>query len=296
MNVIKRDGTSQLMDISQIRKQTIPACAGLKNVSSEELELSAEISFKDNIYTDEIQTTLKHTAVSKIDIDKPDWSFVAGRIGLYDLYHNIKHNYLEQKVSGNVYDLVSIEDVLNKYGDLYNFTKEDLELFDLDELNKYIKPDNDLMFNHLAVDTLVERYLMRKGEKVVELPQHLFMLTAMVLGKIEKTDVMTWTKKFYDIMTDLEFLLATPSLSNARKKGGNCFSCAVGSTEDNIESIFEAYKTQALGSKAGSGWGWDWTRVRANGGVIQDKPGVAGGLVPWLKLENDVAIAVDQLG
>lgn len=295
MKVKKRDGALKPLDIKQIRKQTKPACEGLKDVSYEELELSAQINFKDGMKTADIQTSLKKTAIAKIDIDRPDWAFVAGRLELYNLYHKIKHSYLQEKVSGNVYDLVTIKDVIQKYGHLYNLDENDLDKFDMSEINNYIKPEKDLYFNHLAVDTLIERYLISDHGVLIELPQHLFMLTAMTLAKKEQ-DVMKWVKKFYDVMSELEYLPATPTLSNARKKGGNCFSCAVGSTPDNIEAIFETYKTQALGSKAGTGWGWDWTRIRANGGIIQNKPGAAGGLVPWMKLENDVAIAVDQLG
>jgi ribonucleoside-diphosphate reductase alpha chain len=293
IKVKKRDGTLEQLDISNIRKQTIPACEGL-NASYESLELEAGISFKDGMKTSEIADLLEFSALRKCDVDTPDWTFVAARLKLYRIYHSVKHTYLPKKEKGDVYSIVTFKNYLDMVSDRLSFDYKDINV-NVEKLNNSIKSERDLLFTAQAVDMLSGRYLIKENKTVIELPQHFFMCLALFLAQNEE-DVTSKAIEFYNDMSTLKFLPATPTLANGRLKNGNCFSCATGSTEDNIESIFDTYKTQALGSKSGTGWGWDWTRVRALGGTIQNISGAAGGLVPWMKLENDVAIAVDQLG
>lgn len=280
--------------MDNIRNQTKPACEGLKNVSYEKLELKANISFVDEMPTSDIQKVYIKTALSLVDIDAPDWTYVAARLQLYDMYHEMHRTYgISRSIRSQVYDKITLTDYLNKTKSAlsYEFT-----MFDIDKLQATIDPTKDLEFTHLGVESLMSRYLLKKDNKIVELPQHMLMSLAMFLASAEKEDHTEWAIKFYNIMADLEYLPATPTLSNGRKLNGNCMSCAVGSTPDTIEGIFDAFKEQALGSKHGTGFGWDWTRIRALGGSIQGTRGAAGGLIPWMKLENDIAIAVDQLG
>ncbi len=103
-------------------------------------------------------------------------------------------------------------------------------------------------------------------------------------------------KEFYDIISKFEVMVATPTLSNARTPRHQLSSCFLGSTSDNIEGIFDAYKEMALLSKFGGGIGWDWSQVRGMGSSIDGHKHAAGGIIPFLKITNDVAIAVDQLG
>jgi len=301
MEVIKRDGSYQQFDISKIRKQTVPACEGLKNVSPEELELTLNAVVKDKIKTSEIQKALIESAMSKVAVDRPDWVFVAARLALYDLYHKIKH-YHNKALNGNVYELVSLKDYLEfvyKLG-LTKYSPKDFEEmgFDLEELNKVVIKNwkRDYQFTIMGINLFLKRYSLVNGDgNTVELPQHMFMHIAMILAIPEK-DKNKWAKIFYDTLSKFEAMMATPTLSNLRKKFSNCFSCYVGSTPDNIEGIFDTYKEQALISKWGGGIGWDWSRIRALGGVIRGVRGRAKGVVPWLKIENDISIAVDQLG
>ncbi|HEC45895.1 MAG TPA: ribonucleoside-diphosphate reductase subunit alpha, partial [Epsilonproteobacteria bacterium] len=170
------------------------------------------------------------------------------------------------------------------------------EKYDLDELNDYIKPERDLQFTYLGIRTLYDRYLLKDRNGVpIELPQQLFMGVAMFLAQNE-FDCQTWAKKFYDILSKFEVMAATPTLSNARTPRHQLSSCYIGSTPDNIEGIFDGYKEMALLSKFGGGIGWDWSLVRGMGSYIDGHKHAAGGIVPFLKIANDVAIAVDQLG
>ncbi len=306
ITVIKRDGRKEPLDISKIRKYTKAACEGLNGVDYTELELDAKLQFRDGITTAEIQDTLIKTAVDKIDIDRPNWNFVAARLFLFDLYHRVTG------FSG--YD--SLKDYFErgeKAGRLLPGLKEK---YDLDDLDKYIKIERDFQFTYLGIKTLYDRYIIKDKEgNPIELPQQLFMGVAMFLAqnetnpksipeddrdKVDLNDVKSirgyWAKKFYDVISKFEVMVATPTLSNARTTRHQLSSCYVGSVNDNIEGIFDSYKEMALLSKFGGGIGWDFSKIRALGSFIDNHKNAAGGVIPWLKITNDIAIAVDQLG
>ena len=170
------------------------------------------------------------------------------------------------------------------------------EMYDLDMLEKHIVPERDLEFNYLGVKTLYDRYLIKdRKNNPIELPQHMFMAISMFLAQNEE-DRHGWAIKFYDMISKFEVMLATPTLSNARTTRHQLSSCYIGSSPDNIEGIFDSYKEMAMLSKFGGGIGWDWTQVRSMGSSIDGHKNAAGGTVPFLKITNDIAIAVDQLG
>lgn len=286
MKVVKRNGRTEELDISKIRKYTRESIEGLDNVSLSELELDAKIQFRDMISTEEIQQTLIKTAVEKIDVDQPNWTFVAARLFLYDLYHKVTtfngYNSLREYFERG-----------EREGKILLGLKEK---YDLDDLQDYIKPQRDLQFTYLGIKTLYDRYLLKDNEaRPIELPQQMFMAIAMFLAQNE-LDCQTWAKKFYDLLSKFEVMCATPTLSNARTPRHQLSSCYVGSTPDNIEGIFDSFKEMALLSKFGGGIGWDWSKVRAIGGSIDGNKNAAGGIIPFLKITNDIAVAVDQLG
>ena len=284
--VVKRSGRIETLDVSKIKKYTSSATANLDGVSSSELELDAKIHFKDKITTEEIQKTLIQTAVDKIDVDAPNWTFVAARLFLYDLYH---------KVNGFT-GYKHLKDYFENAESQGKIVRGLKEKFDLELLNTKIDDSRDLQFNYLGIKTLYDRYLLKnKDNQPIELPQHMFMAIAMFLAQNEK-DKNEWAIKFYDMISKFEVICATPTLANARTPRHQLSSCYVGSTPDNIEGIFDAYKEMALLSKYGGGIGWDYSKVRGLGSFIDGHKNAAGGVVPFLKITNDVAIAVDQLG
>jgi ribonucleotide reductase alpha subunit len=203
------------LDITKIQKFTASAVEGLKNVSQSELEVDANLQFQDMMTSENIQQTLIKTAVDKIDIDRPDWTFVASRLFLYDIYHKVTgftgyphlREYFEKGESeGRI--LLGLK-----------------EKYNLDELNAYLDEDRDLQFTYLGVRTLYDRYLLKDGQgKPIELPQHLFMGVAMFLAQNE-FDCQSWAKKFYDILSKFEVMAATPTLSNARTPRHQLSSC-----------------------------------------------------------------------
>ncbi|MDD6055425.1 MAG: ribonucleoside-diphosphate reductase subunit alpha [Helicobacteraceae bacterium] len=286
LTVIKRNGRIEPLDVTKIQKYTKDSVESLENVSQSELEVDAKLHFRDKITTEEIQQTLIKTAVDKIDIDRPHWTFVAARLFLYDLYH---------RVNGfNGYK--HLRDYL-ELGERENRIIKGLkEKFDLDRLDKKIDSKRDLQFNYLGIKTLYDRYLLKdkKGDPI-ELPQHMFMGIAMFLAQNEE-DCNYWAEQFYDIVSKFEVMLATPTLSNARTPRHQLSSCYIGSTPDSIEGIFDSYKEMALLSKYGGGIGWDFSKIRGLGSFIDGHKNAAGGVIPFLKITNDIAIAVDQLG
>ncbi|MCT7560338.1 ribonucleoside-diphosphate reductase subunit alpha [Aliarcobacter butzleri] len=288
----KRNGRKELLDITKIQKMSMEATKGLEGVSQSELELDAHIKFIDGMHSKDIQDALIKTAVEKIDIDVPNWTFVAARLFLFDLYHRV--GIATHGVKGEAY--CHLKDYI-KFGiEAGRLIPSIADGYDLDELNVYIDPSRDLLFNYLGIKTLYDRYLIknRKAEPI-ELPQQMFMAIAMFLAQNEK-DKQSKAKEFYDVISKFEVMLATPTLSNARTNRHQLSSCYIGSSPDNIEGIFDGYKEMALLSKYGGGIGWDWNQIRSLGGVIDDHKSAAGGTVPFLKITNDLAIAVDQLG
>ncbi|MDR0664264.1 MAG: ribonucleoside-diphosphate reductase subunit alpha [Helicobacteraceae bacterium] len=292
ITVIKRDGRREALEIAKIQKFTADSVAGLNNVDQSELELDAKLQFRDGISTADIQQTLIHTAADKIDVDRPDWTFVAARLFIYDLYHRV--GKATMGVKGQAYlPLRRYFEVGEREG---RILKGLGAKYDLDDLGRYIKPERDYQFTYLGIKTLYDRYLLKnRNNEPIELPQQMFMAVAMFLAQNE-ADRQGWAKKFYDVLSKFEVMAATPTLSNARTPRHQLSSCFVGSTPDNIEGIFDGYKEMALLSKYGGGVGWDWSKVRSGGSFIDGHKNAAGGVVPFLKITNDLAVAVDQLG
>ncbi len=288
----KRNGRQEVLDISKIQKHTISATQDLEGVSQSELEIDAQIKFIDGMSSSDIQDALIKTAVEKIDIDVPNWTFVASRLFLFDLYHRV--GKATHGIKGNAY--CHLRDYI-RYGQEAGRIIPELEVgYDLDDLSKYLEPARDYQFSYLGMKTLYDRYLLKNNDKEpIELPQQMFMGIAMFLAQNE-ADKQNKAKEFYDVMSKFEVMVATPTLSNARTNRHQLSSCYIGSSPDNIEGIFDGYKEMALLSKFGGGIGWDWNNIRSLGGVIDGHKSAAGGTVPFLKITNDIALAVDQLG
>lgn len=294
MKVQKRDGRLEELNIENIRKQTIPACEGLAGTSYEDLELSASILFTDGIKTSDIQKALINTAHNKISLDKPNWGFVAARLGFYDIYHTIKETY-RIKESGDVYKHVTLQMYLDRAEHILSnfvnkYSKEDIE-----KLNNIIDGKKDMLFNYPGYRVLKDRYLLIDLGELIELPQHMIMAIAMFVAQNEE-DKVYWASEFYKVISDLKFIPATPIQSNGRVKNGSTASCFLTSIADTSDSIFDSYKEIAFGSKVGGGWGVDVTRLRSLGSTIGHRLNAAGGAIPFIKILNDIALAVDQNG
>lgn len=249
INIRKRSGKLEPLDIRKIQKQTIEATEGLDGVSQSALEVDAQIKFVDGMKSSDIQDSLIKTAVEKIDIDVPNWTFVAARLFLFDLYHRVGKATKGEK--GSPYSHLSkyIEAGVSA-GKIFPTLAEG---YNLEKLNDAIDKNRDMQFNYLGIKTLYDRYLIKnKDGDPIELPQHMFMGVAMFLAKNEKPEVKDdLAIKFYDVISKFEVMLATPTLSNARTNRHQLSSCYIGSAPDNIEGIFDSYKEMGLLSKYG---------------------------------------------
>ena len=249
INIRKRAGHTEPLDITKIRKMTTESTDGLEGVSQSDLELDAQIKFIDGMNSSDIQDALIKTAVEKIDIDVPNWTFVGARLFLYDLYHKVgriiggekgkPYSHLREYLNYNIQQ--------ERISPVFGFDYLDgvkVELYDLDELNEYIKPERDMLFNYLGVKTIFDKYLVKnKDGECCELPQHMFMAIAMFLAQNEDNK-MERAKEFYDVISLMEVMLATPTLSGARKHRNQLSSCFKAGTkiqtinnEINIENL-----------------------------------------------------------
>lgn len=293
MHVIKADGSSQPFDPLKIQAHTKWACEGL-NVSQSELESSLSIQFYDGMTTKEIADALIMTASSLISEEQPDFDYVAARLSVQALYKQVTgggisypslRNYI---ALGRSYDQIDPRCADGR--------------FDLDKLDAAIQPGRDFYFGFQAIRTLGDRYLLKepvkagKDGKVYELPQHFLMRVAMGLSFNEDKPTER-AIEFYNVLSEHEYFCSTPTLFNAATMYPQLSSCYGGMVPDDLEKIFDlGYKQNAMLSKFAGGIGTSWTLVRASGSPIKSTNGRSSGPVPFLKIYNDVAVAVNQGG
>ena len=226
------------------------------------------------------------------DKDAPRWEFIAALFLNYDLEKKIKANLEEFKIN-NFYEKIVFLTERGLYGEyiLENYSKEDIL-----ELEAYIDNSRNRLLNYSGLDLLIKRYVIRSHDgRFVESIQEMFMGIAMHLAIPEKNRIY-WAKKFYDIYSSLKVTVATPTMSNARKPYNQLSSCFIDTVPDTLKGIYRSIDNFAQISKHGGGMGLYFGKVRATGSDIRGFKGVAGGVIRWIKLANDTAVAVDQLG
>lgn len=289
--VVKRNGELEVLDISKIQKVTAWACEGLQ-VSQSELEIESKLMFFDRIKTSDIQNALIKAAASLISVQHPDYSYAAARLLLLSIYKE-GYNSIEYP-SLRSYIAVAVEQK--------RLNPRLLEIFDFEKLDAAIQPKRDLQFNYLGLQTLADRYLIketnpvtRKEGKIIELPQMMFMRVAMGLCLYEDNPTER-AIEFYEALSTFKFMSSTPTLFNSGTNHAQLSSCYLNTVEDSIHGIFNTIHECANLSKYAGGIGTDWTRVRASGDVIVGTNGKSSGIVPYLKIFNDTAIAVNQSG
>lgn len=182
----------------------------------------------------------------------------------------------------------------NLYGSyiLEHYSREELLLAET-----YLKAERNNLFTFSGLDLLLKRYVIRTHDHIpLESPQEMFLGIALHLAMNERNDRMLWVKKFYDMLSRLEVTMATPTLSNARKPYHQLSSCFIDTVPDSLEGIYRSIDNFAQVSKFGGGMGMYFGKVRASGSNIRGFEGAAGGVIRWIRLVNDTAVAVDQLG
>lgn len=285
IEVIKRNGKSAPLDVSKIRKVVNWACNG-KDVNTIALESGLKTRLRDGITTRDIQDNLINCALEMCDLDQPDWRYVAGRLHIWSLWKDCLnqrgYNY------GNYAQTVTTFVEQGKYDRrILTYTPEELEI-----ANSWINPDWDLDYDYAGGVLLTNRYLLPQ-----ELPQEAYLTCSLLLAMVENAENrLTYARKFYEAIASRRISLATPILGNLRVPNGSLTSCFIVSIDDNLESIFEEITNTARISKNGGGVGVNVSRIRATGSSVMGKKNASGGVIPWIKLLNDTAIAVNQGG
>ena len=233
---------------------------------------------------------LIRAAVELTTKEAPDWEFIAARILLVKFQREVA---LYDKTN-SLYDKIKYLTDEGLYGDyiLKGYTKKEI-----DEAESFIENKRDLLFNYSGLDLLIKRYLIvDHAHRPLETPQEMYLGIALHLAMSEKKDRMKWVKRFYDMLSMMKVTMATPTLSNARKPFSQLSSCFIDTVPDSLDGIYRSIDNFAKVSKLGGGMGLYFGKVRAKGSTIRGFEGAAGGVIRWIRLANDTAVAVDQLG
>lgn len=245
---------------------------------------------KPGMTPDERLSVLIKAAVELTTQEAPDWEFIAARLLNFRLAEK------RAAVSGkqSFYEKLVYLTEEGLYG---SYILESYSREEIDEAAGFICPERDKLLNYSGLDLLARRYLIHThSHEPLESVQEMYLGIALHLAMPEKTNRMLWVRRFYDMLSRLEVTMATPTLSNARKPYHQLSSCFIDTVPDTLEGIYRSIDNFAMVSKFGGGMGMYFGKVRAAGGNIRGFKGVAGGVIRWMRLVNDTAVAVDQLG
>lgn len=256
------------------------------------LKQKFETFLKETMSRDERIQMLIKACVESISKEAPKWEKIAARFLSYQLHNDVQARIKKLQLS-SFYDKILY---LSKEGIYGSYLLEAYDRIQVEELEAYLDDTRDALFTYSGLDLLVKRYLITSHQhEVLETPQEMFMGIAMHLAMKEQNRV-DWAKQFYDMLSRLEVTMATPTMSNARKPYHQLSSCFIDTVDDTLKSIYKSIDNFAQVSKYGGGMGMYFGKVRANGSDIRGFEGAAGGVIRWIKLVNDTATAVDQLG
>ncbi len=237
--------------------------------------------------------SLIKAAVELTTQDAPDWEFIAARLLAFKYRLDVKRYENAEGVSG-LYQKIRFLTSQKLYG---SYILEAYSQQEIEEAERFIAPERDQLLNYSGLDLLIKRYLIRTHEQQpIESVQEMYLGIALHLAMNEQQNRMLWVQKFYDMLSKLEVTMATPTLANARKPFHQLSSCFIDTVPDSLEGIYRSIDNFAQVSKFGGGMGMYFGKVRAAGGNIRGFKGAAGGVIRWMKLVNDTAVAVDQLG
>lgn len=249
--------------------------------------------YKPEMTPNERLTALIKAAVELTTQEAPDWEFIAARL----LNFQLGKKLTEQAEFAGVLSFYEKLRYLTDEGLYGSYILASYSPEEIEEAAGFICPERDKLFNYSGLDLLVKRYLIRtRSHEPIESIQEMYLGIALHLAMPERHNRLQWVRKSYDLLSKLEVTMATPTLANARKPYHQLSSCFIDTVPDSLEGIYRSIDNFAMVSKFGGGMGMYFGKVRAAGGNIRGFKGVAGGVIRWMKLVNDTAVAVDQLG
>ncbi|MDD3516909.1 MAG: ribonucleoside-diphosphate reductase subunit alpha, partial [Chromatiales bacterium] len=296
--VTLEDGSRVALDTGRMNAIVAEACRDLPEVNGELIVRETQRNLFDGVKEKDVGQALVMSA--RVLIEKePNYSQVAARL-LMDVLRREALSFLADRRE----DATEAE-MTGRYADYFkNYVHRGAELelldaeltrFDLDRLGAALKPERDLQFTYLGLQTLYDRYFIHSNGTRFELPQAFFMRVAMGLS-LREIDREARAIEFYNLLSSFDFMSSTPTLFNSGTLRPQLSSCYLTTVPDDLDGIFGAVKDNALLSKFAGGLGNDWTRVRGMGAHIKGTNGKSQGVVPFLKVANDTAVAVNQGG
>lgn len=281
--IVRRSGEQAPINIQKIRNVINFACDSL-DVNPIELESSLTTRIKSGVTTKDIQDNLIDISLSLATLQEPDWLKVAGRLLMWSTWKDVLVN--RGFMYGNFPNFILSKAAAGEY----DSRLKTYSIADLEEAATWINPEADMNFTYSGAMMLKHRYLLPD-----ELPQETFLVCALLIASTEPRDKrLYWAKKYYEVISNNWLSLATPILINLRIPNGSLSSCFILGLNDDITSIFEGITDTANISKAGGGVGVNLSNIRAAGSSVMGKPNASGGVVPWIKILNDTALAVNQ--
>ena len=281
------------LDLAYLQGLIVNACQGLgKDVHPDPIVAETMRNLYDGVPMEEVYKASILASRTLIEKD-PDYTYVTARL----LMHTIAKEVLGQEVllKDMAHHYVDYFPQFIKKGVANSLLDEKLLQFDLPKLASALKAERDLQFDYLGLQTLYDRYFLHLRKTRIELPQAFFMRVAMGLS-LNESDREARAIEFYEVLSSFDFMSSTPTLFNSAGLRSQLSSCYLTTVPDDLDGIYESIKENALLSKFAGGLGNDWTRVRALGSHIKGTNGESQGVVPFLKVVNDTAVAVNQGG
>lgn len=299
LHVILDDGSRQIINPATLQQLIEEACADLADVDAGLILRDTLRNLFDGISELDLATVLVMSARALIERE-PNYSYVAARL-LLDRLRQEALRFIHKGPLPRIDQAAMTQQYSEYFGEYIN-TAVALELlapellqFDLNQLGRALKPERDLQFTYLGLQTLYDRYFIHSQHQRMELPQAFFMRVAMGLA-INEIDREARAIEFYELLSSFDFMSSTPTLFNSGTLRPQLSSCYLTTVPDKLEGIYNAIRDNALLSKYAGGLGNDWTPVRGMGAYIKGTNGTSQGVVPFLKVANDTAVAVNQGG
>lgn len=286
-------GQRVALDMAALRALVESACAGLgADVKAEPILAETRRNLYDGVPLDEVFKAAILAARTLIE-KEPAYTRATARLLLHTIRREILGEEVTQAQMGERYSEYFAAFI--KKGVKAELLDEKLLQFDLPRLGAAIDAGRDMQFDYLGLQTLYDRYFLHIDEARIEMPQAFFMRVAMGLS-LNEIDREARAIEFYNVLSSFDFMSSTPTLFNSGTRRSQLSSCYLTTVADDLDGIYEALKENALLSKFAGGLGNDWSRVRALGSYIKGTNGKSQGVVPFLKVVNDTAVAVNQGG
>lgn len=297
LSVTLPDGSTKPLDLGRVEQLIVEACEGLENVDAGKLVEEVEMNLYDGVSEDGVNLAMVMVARARVEQD-PSYGYVASRL-MQDKLRSEALSFLGIRLQATYSEMetyypAALEKFIHKGIELEQLDPKMAE-FDLEFLGKELDHTRDSQFTYLSIQTLYDRYFLHHKETRYELPQVMFMRVAMGLA-LEEDEPNVRAAEFYHLLSSFDYMSSTPTLFNAGTVRSQLSSCYLTTISDDLDSIYEGIHDNAMLSKWAGGLGNDWTPVRGMGSRIKGTNGKSQGIVPFLKVANDTAVAVNQGG